>query len=154
MDDLFECYRKFSLSRGLIPQIGAFTQIKEAALSFFAAGMGCEMLDEDSTCGGGSFKQACCQKGFFKAAEWWGVDSEKPKLSIYFSTTRNTMSNERVLRTVERQNSTRSSLQSHCQREAAVLLRSGGPQSRADMVKPGSTRAEGYRGSSQQIVGG
>ena len=106
VDDLFECYRKFSLSRGLIPQIGTFTQIKDAALSFFAAGMGSEMLDEDSTCGGGSFNQECWQKGFFKAAERWGVDSEKPKLSIYFSITRNTMSNERVPRTIERQNTT------------------------------------------------
>jgi hypothetical protein len=113
----------------------SFTKVKTAALTFFSDGMAKGLKDTDSEHGGGSFNQECWREGYFMALGAWQVQSEKPKLSAYFSVTRDTMSNERTLmKMVQSMNTRKGRHMNHFQKDCMILLKCSGPKSVAELL--------------------
>ena len=133
---LLHRYGKLCLSRGFHCTQQSFRKVKDAALKFFSDGMANGKKDSDFEHGGGSFNQECWRQGFFEALGTWDVASEKPKLSAYFSTTRDTMSNERSLaHLVKTMHARKGSPLGHFHKECLLLLKCAGPKSVDEPVR-------------------
>ena len=134
-DQLEQHYQTFCLTMGFTAQVQSFRRVKTAALTFFSDGMAKGLKDTNSEHGGGSFNQECWRQGYFMALGAWQVQSEKPKLSAYFSVTRDTMSNERTLmKMVQAMNCRSGRHMNHFQRDCLVLLKCSGPKSAAELI--------------------